>query len=144
MYERMLNKEIVPTTNDIYKTMGKEATVIFEELNDFMISSYDLSFELKFPFGNKYGWGYKISHKSKHLCYVFFEESAFTVMIQIGKNELKRLYDKFDDLSSKAKEMWEKRYPCGEGGWLHYRVLCNNDLNDIKTLISIKKSPIKS
>lgn len=143
MHERILNKSVRPTKNDIYGLMGTEAVILFEKLNDFLTNSYDITVELKFPFGNNYGWSYKISHKRKHLCYVFFEKGAFTVLIQIGKNDVKKLYSKFEDLSLKGKDMWEHRYPCGEGGWLHYRVLDTNDLEDIKILVSIKKNPIK-
>lgn len=143
MYERMLIKDVVPTINDIHETMGNESVLYFKELQEFLDSSYELNTELRFPFGKNYGWGYKYSHKNKHICYVFFEKDAFTVMIQIGKNELSKLYNKLGDLSPKTNEIWEHRYPCGEGGWLHYRVLNKEDLEDIKSLIIIKKNPIK-
>jgi hypothetical protein len=142
MYERMLNKQKIPTLDEIYKTMGTEKVLFFEELQNFLVGCYELNTELKFPFGNNYGWGYKYSHKSKHLCYVFFEKDAFTVTIQIGKNELTKLYNKLESLSPKAKDMWEHRYPCGDGGWLHYRILNEKDLEDIKEFIIIKKTPI--
>ena len=47
-----------------------------------------------------------------------------------------------DDLSQKARELWAKRYPCGKkGGWVHYRVLGDSDLNDIYSFITAKKKP---
>jgi Protein of unknown function (DUF3788) len=99
--------------------------------------------ELRFPFGNNYGWGTKYSHKYTQLCYVLFEKGAFTITIQLGKNQLPKLHEKLSAFSPKTNELWKNRYPCGEGGWIHYRVLDQEDLNEIKELIIIKRKPIK-
>jgi len=48
VYERMLNKQIIPSLNDIYETIGKESILYFEKLHQFMIDSYELSIRLKF------------------------------------------------------------------------------------------------
>lgn len=128
---------------EIYGTMGPESTALFGSLESFLRDSYDLNTELRFPFGNTYGWGNKYSHKSKHLCYVFFEKGAFTVTIQIGKAELPKVYEALGGLLPKTKRLWENRYPCGEGGWLHYRVLNIAELEDVEKLIMVKKSPVR-
>lgn len=143
MYERLLDKGRKPELSEIYESMGDKGVELFKKLEDFLTGSYSLLSELSFPFGNNYGWGMKYSHNNKHLCYVFFKNGAFTVMIQIGKNELSKLYEKLPQLSQKTNELWKKRYPCGNGGWLHYRILTESDLNDIIELIIIKKSPSK-
>lgn len=143
MYERLLDKSRKPELSEIYESMGDKGVALFEKLEDFLTGSYSLLSELRFPFGNNYGWGMKYSHNYKHLCYAFFENGAFTVMIQIGKNEISKLYEKLPQFSQKTNELWKKRYPCGNGGWLHYRILTESDLNDIIELIIIKKSPLK-
>lgn len=143
MYERLLDKNREPTLKEIYETIGSEEVKLLEEFEGFLYNNYELLSELRFPFGNDYGWGIKYSHKSKHLCYVFPEKGAFTVTIQLGKNELPRLNEKLPVLLPKTNELWKNRYPCGDGGWIHYRVLKQAELNDVKELISIKKKPIK-
>jgi hypothetical protein len=143
MYERMLNKEIAPSLTDIYGVIGSSEISLFEEFDQFLRCSYDIVSEIRFPFGDHYGWGIKYSHRTKHLCYVFPENGAFTVTIQIGKSELAKLYGKLPSFLPKTKELWENRYPCGAGGWLHYRVLDIQEIADIKELIRIKKSPAK-
>jgi len=143
MFERLLYKEKVPTKKEIQEVLGETHLDFLNYLESFLNNNYDLKVSLKFPFGNNYGWSYKYSHKSKHLFYLFFEKDAFTIMIQIGKNELKRLYDNFDNLLPKTKKLWESKYPCGEGGWLHYRILTKEELADAIKLIEIKKKPIK-
>lgn len=75
----------------------------------------------------------------------FFEKEAFTVTIQIGDKQAHLVKECLSDLSTKAQELWEeKRYPFGtNGGWIHYRILNDTDLNDIHKFINIKKKPIK-
>ena len=48
-----------------------------------------------------------------------------------------------ESLLPKTKEMWRKKYPCGDGGWVNYRVLNNEELTDVLSLIAIKKKPVK-
>lgn len=143
MYERVLDNNRQPTKREIYETVGSDRVELLKELEQFLSDNYDLVSELRFLFGNNYGWGTKYSHKNKHLCYVFFEKGAFTITIQLGNNQLPKLYEKLSALSPKTNELWNNRYPCGEGGWIHYRVLDQEDLNEIKELIIIKRKPIK-
>lgn len=143
MYERMLQKEVKPSLNDIYNIIGSDETNLLKDLDDFMRLSYDMVSEIRFPFGNKYGWGIKYSHRTKHLCYIFPETGSFTVTIQIGEKELTRLHEKLESFLPKTKELWNHRYVCGEGGWLYYRVFSFKEIEDIKELIKIKKSPIE-
>ena len=49
--------------------------------------------------------------------------------------------DKLDNMLSKTKDLWERRYPCGDGGWIHYRVENDSETIDIEKLICIKKKP---
>ncbi|MCI2110881.1 MAG: DUF3788 domain-containing protein [Bacilli bacterium] len=44
----------------------------------------------------------------------------------------------YGDLSDYARLCIDKKYPCGDGGWIHYRVLTNDDLGDIERLLSRK------
>jgi len=52
------------------------------------------------------------------------------------------LESNLSSLSQKTRELWEDRYPCGErGGWIHYRVLTDDELTDVIKLLAIKKKP---
>ncbi|QOR36042.1 DUF3788 domain-containing protein [Clostridium sp. 'deep sea'] len=143
MYERFYNKNEKPTLEKILETIGECKAVLFNELLSFLNDFYDLSTDIKYPFGNKYGWGIKCSHKTKHLCYIFPEKHSFTITIQIGTNEVEKLQNVFATFLPKTQELWQNRYPCGSGGWLHYRVFTHNELQDVKKLITIKKNPPK-
>lgn len=143
MYERLLEKSVTPKDDLIREYLGIKNYNNLLEFEKFLNEHYVLKKELKFPFGNKYGWGYKYSHKSNHLCYVFFELGAFTVTLQLGDTSVPDVNKILPAISQKANELWENRYPCGsQGGWLHYRVLEIDELKDIYELIKIKKKPI--
>jgi hypothetical protein len=135
----MLNKNIVPTVKEIKEYIGKQAVENSELLKNSLKKIFELNIELKFPFGNNYGWGYKVSNKSKHMFYLFFEKDSFTVMLQINKISTEKEMEKYNKLSDEGKEYWNNRYPCGEnGGWIHYRVLNKKHLQDIVLFLSIR------
>lgn len=141
-YIRLLDKKAIP---DEVTTMGHLGEASYARLNQFeayLAKAYELTRELKFPFGNSYGWGYKYGHKSGHLCYVFFEKGAFNVMFQIGDKQVQALESQLSSYLQKTRDLWQNRYPCGErGGWLHYRVLSDDELGDVIRLLAIKKKP---
>jgi len=144
MYERMLNKEIVPTEETIKKYIGIKAFENINKIKSAMEKKQKINMELRFPYGNKYGWGYRISdEKSKYLFDIFFEKGSINIMLKtvIKKGNEIEIYNK---LSEEGKNYWENRYPCGNGGWIHYRVINKKHLKDIGLFLSIKtKQEIK-
>ncbi len=144
MYKRLLDKNTSPSSDFIREYIGMESNNMLLQFEEFLKQNYQLTRELKFPFGNHYGWGYKYSHKTSHICYAFFEEGAFTVTIQLGDNCVSKLEQIKSGLSLKGIELWRNRYPCGSlGGWIHYRVLDQNDLKDVIEFIKVKKKPVE-
>ena len=143
MYIRLLDKEVTPADASIKEYLGPESYDILVKFERFLDEHYDLKRETKFPFGKQYGWGYKYSHKSNHLCYAFFESGAFTVTLQLGDSCVPEVEKILPTISVKANDLWRNRYPCGtQGGWIHYRVTTSDELKDIIELIKIKKKPI--
>ena len=139
MYERLLDKNTVPTAKMVKEYMGEEAVENSELLKRAINNVYDINIDLKFPFGNNYGWGYKVSYKSKHLFYLFPEKGSFTVMIQIKGIETENEIEKMNKLSDEGKDYWKNKYPCGKnGGWIHYRIINKMQLKDIGIFLSIK------
>ena len=99
---------------------------------------YDIKFELRFPYGNKYGWGYKVRRivkpgsKPKYLFDIFLEKGSINIMCRLEVKTDDELV-KYDKLSEEGKKYWENRYPCGgeNSGWVKYRVINKNQLKDI-------------
>lgn len=142
MYERLLDKSVIPDEATIREHLGEESFKRLADMENLLRENYQLSREMKFPFGNSYGCGYKYSHKSSHLCYVFFEKNTFTVMLQIGDNKVSLLENQLSSFLQKTQDLWDSRYPCGEhGGWIHYRVFADDELADVIKLLTIRKKP---
>lgn len=55
MYERMLNKQEVPTRNDMNVFCGDMAEA-FMNLNIWLSEKGETNQKLTFPYGNNYGW----------------------------------------------------------------------------------------
>jgi hypothetical protein len=144
MYERMLDKNSRPSEEDIREYLGGEGSGLLLSFEQELGKRYDYQKELVFPFGNHYGWGYKYSCNSKHLCHLFFEKGAFTILLQISGKDKPRLESILEDCLPKSGELWERRYPCGDGGWMHYRVIDAGELKDIIRFIEIKKKPVRN
>lgn len=144
MYERLLDKNAMPDATAITEHLGEESADRLAAMERRLQENYQLSRELSFPFGNSYGWGYRYRHKSSHLCYAFFEKGAFSVMLQIGDKLVPQLEGQLPLYLRKTQDLWEGRYPCGErGGWVHYRVLADDELSDVIKLLAIRKRPLK-
>ena len=136
MYERMLNKQETPTIAEMIKFCG-ENSERFSLLNEWLVSAFHTEKKIVFPYGNKYGWG--VSHKknSKLICNIFAEDNAFTVMMRLSDKQYRAIYNQ---LQKYAQEYIDNKYPCGDGGWIHFRVTCKEHFDDIKILLSVKCS----
>ena len=136
MYERMLNKKEVPTIEEMTAFCG-ENSERFALLNEWLSALFDTEQKVVFPYGNNYGRGVAHKKKNKLICNVFAEENSFTVMMRLSDKQYKTVYD---GLRKYAQEYIDNKYPCGDGGWIHYRVTGDENFDDIKTLLTVKCS----
>lgn len=134
MYERMLDKRTMPTIEEMTEYCGENAE-LFSELNEFMATTFETEQKVVFPYGKKYGWGIGHYKKRKLICNVFAEAGAFTVMMRLANTQYEAIYD---SLEKYAQEYIDNKYPCGDGGWIQYRVTCKEQLEDIQKLLAVK------
>lgn len=142
MGDRMLYKNNIPTEKEIFENIGNNGKMLLKQFDEAFEKQYDMQKELKFPFGKNYGWGYKYSHKTKHLCYVFFESGEIDIMMQISSKDKEKLNEVINGGLSLTKEVWKNRYPCSDGGWINYRPKSQEDITEIMRLLAFKKKPI--
>lgn len=76
MYERMLDKQAVPSFDEMISYCG-DAGKLWAEVDRYLNDKFEMKGCIRFPYGNKYGWSMKYTYKSKHICDVFAENSAF-------------------------------------------------------------------
>lgn len=136
MYERMLNKQEVPTVEEMTAYCGGQAES-FTSLNEWLSRTYGTEQKTVFPYGNRYGWGIAHRIKRKLVCNIFAEDNAFTVMLRLSDKQFESAYPQVRD---DTKEQIDHKYPCGDGGWIQYRVTSKEQVGDIQTLLSIKCS----
>lgn len=136
MYERMLNKQEVPTIEDMTEYCGTNAEY-FTLINEWMSKSYNTEQKATFPYGNNYGWGISHRKNKKLFCNIFAEDNAFTVMVRLSDQQFESVYE---DVQKYTQDYIDNRYPCGDGGWIQYRVTCKEHFDDIKLLLSVKCS----
>lgn len=134
MYERMLNEQEAPSFDDLLNYSGETAD-LWITLDSFFSEKFSASKLIRFPYGNDYGWAVKYSKKSKHICDVFAEAGAFSVFFKIDNSEVEKVYD---DLNDYAKAVFENAYPCKNGVWIDFRVLDEDQLENIKRIICAK------
>ena len=134
MYERMLDKKRVPEIADMEAYCGENGE-LFTSLNGWLSETYGTAQQITFPYGNKYGWGIAHRLKQKLLCNIFAENNAFTVMLRLSDKQFEAVYG---ELQRYAQEYIDNKYPCGDGGWIHYRVTCRENYEDIMKLLSVK------
>ena len=139
MYERMLNKSEVPTLNTMTAYCGA-AAAMFVELNERLSAEYGTTQAIVFPYGNSYGWGISHKRKGKLVCNVFPENGAFTVMLRMTNTQFMSVYDRLCDY---ARNYIDNKYPCNDGGLIHYRVIDKEQFADILSLLSVKCGSVK-
>lgn len=78
-----------------------------------------------------------VSHRKgkKLICDVFVEADAFTVMIRLSNEQYDKVYEYVQE---DTKKLIDNKYPCGGGGWIHFRILSDEHLQDAKLLLSVK------
>lgn len=134
MYERMLNKQETPSLADMTSYCGETAG-LFSSLNEWLTKTYATAQQITFPYGNQYGWGIAHRLKKKLICNVFAENNSFTVMTRLSNNQYQSLYAQ---LQKYTKDYIDNSYPCGDGGWIQYRVTCKEHFDDIQKILSVK------
>ena len=134
MYERMLDNSITPSLAEMTVHYGDSAP-FFTALNEWLSDSFALEQKIVFPYGNKYGWGIAHRRKAKLICNVFPECGAFSVMTHLSEAQFQSVYAL---LSEYAQQHVDHKYPCGDGGWVHFRVTCQAHLSDIQLLLTAK------
>ena len=134
MYERMLNKQEQPTFDEMICYCGDEGK-LWLELDKRLVSEFALEKLIRFPYGKEYGWGVKYSRKSKHICDIFAENGAFAALFQVSQKAIDTIYS---ELADYAKEVWAEKSPCKGGGWIEFRVLNCEQLDDLEKIIRSK------
>lgn len=77
MYERMLDKSVRPDLDQLIEWCGTKGT-LFSDLIQFMTGAKCAQSEIRFPYGNSYGWC--VTFRRKKNCFAMCSPSAMLLM----------------------------------------------------------------
>ena len=61
-------------------------------------------------------------------------------MLRLTNAQFMSVYDRLDDY---ARNYIDNKYPCNDGGWIHYRVTGGEQLADILSFLAVKCGSVK-
>lgn len=136
---RMTEKLCQPSEETIRLFMGDDAWERLMKLEGMLEQRYELGREVRFPFGNSYGWSFRYTSKKSLLLYVFFEDGGFCCTISISDSGAKQVEAMREGLHPEVQKHWDNRYPCGStGGWMNCSVESDEEIPDLVRLIGVK------
>lgn len=136
--QRLCDKEVVPTEEQIYSFIGAEAKQAWIELSRFAGQNYDHQPELNFG-GKNYGWNVRYRKSGKTLFAMFPEKEGFTVLLVLGKKEIEAYTARMEEFGATFKSVYEAAAQFHDGRWLWIKVHSVDELKDIEQMILIKK-----
>lgn len=58
-------------------------------------------------------------------------------MMRLTNKQFEMVYE---CLKKYTQEYIDNKYPCNDGGWIHYRITCKEHFEDIQKLLDVKCS----
>lgn len=132
MYERLINKNEMPTIDELLVYIGK-AKELFDSIDAFLINEINSAKMIKFDAHSRC-WKMSYHIKRKYICDIITEKDAFTIVTRLSEESIRNVYD---GLLPYAKECIDNS-PFRHRGWIEYRVLSALHLEDIKTMLQIR------
>ncbi len=115
----------------------KGAQVFYEKIEKHILDRHsDNTVILK---GAKIGTAsFRFYHNGKYIAYCNVHDGCFDVMMRYTAPDILKISEIIGGMSDYAKEVWEDRYPCSTGAWIHYYVSSDDTYNEAVRLIDIK------
>ena len=142
-HHRMIDKENKPSDEEIIQFIGEQAKEAWQGIIRFLGDSYGIVPETTF-YGAKYGWTIRYRKSGRTLCSLFPEEGGFTVLITLGGKEAEKALAIREELSARVREILGGTKQLHDGRWLWIRVETVSEIEDLKTLLKIKRKPKRS
>jgi hypothetical protein len=128
-----------PTTQQILVAIGSKQP-LWESLTGFIADSHKLKSDFAF-YGKNYGWALRFRKGGKALLSLYPSQESFTAQVILSQEQVDEALS--SGLSKKAIKIIEDARPYPEGRWLFIKVESEQDLNDIKKLLTVKSQLTK-
>jgi hypothetical protein len=144
MHERMTDKTIQPSDEEMINVIGQPIAEAWSELRRFLVETYDIVPVFNSG-GQKYGWNLQHRISGRPLCEMYPEHGSFTALVILGKAELAQALERLESFGSTVQRALLESPRYHDGCWMYIRVVdpltCQRDVQDIEQLILIKKKP---
>lgn len=140
--ERFTDGGKAPTEKEILLGIGKAASH-WRKLQAHIAEACAITPELVF-YGRQHGWTVRYRKSGKALCSLFPEKGSFTILIVLGETEAAAARAQKGRLSANVRRMLDEAPPLRDGRWLWIRLQSPADMESIKALLCIKRSPAKA
>ncbi len=81
---------------------------------------------------------FRLYRRKKFIAYCNVHDGFFDMMTRLSAREAERAEAVAAGLSAYAREVWENRYPCGDGAWIHYLVRSREGMDEAFALLATK------
>ena len=146
MHERMMDKSIQPSDQEMIKWIGQPIAKEWTALRRFLTKTYEI-LPVYNSGGKRYGWNLQYRIGGRPLCEMYPEHGSFTALVILGKAELDQAMDRIEIFGSTVRQALEETPRYHDGCWMYIRVAdaltCHQDIQDIEELILIKRKPSK-
>lgn len=141
-YQRLYEKTVVPTENDIIDYVG-ECSQHWLNITNYL-AEYHSTWEPEIKYYAKnYGWTMRYRKGGKTLISLFPEKDSYSVLIILGRAEVDKANLKINDMSSEVQSTFLNTDQLHDGRWLWIRVKNEINVDSIKILINSKAKPMK-
>ena len=126
-----------PSIDEMVDVVGDKAA-LWRTAAHFMCTTYGCEGERKF-YGKSYGWMLWFRVASKTLLALYPQQGAVTAQVTLGPALVDQALAL--PLGSAFRRAIEEAHPYPEGRWLFVPLQTDEELEDLKSLVLLKKSP---
>jgi hypothetical protein len=124
-----------PTEEELGAPLGRSRAA-WKRLREFLADNYGLAGEWAY-YGAKAGWVLRYRKGGKALTTLSPYKAYFTVQIVLGKDDYAKAREAA--LSESTRQAIEAAHPYHDGRWLFPKVASFKDLDDVTTLLLVKR-----
>jgi hypothetical protein len=128
-----------PTAEELGVALGR-GRAAWRRLREFLAESYGLDGEWAY-YGRKYGWVVRYRKGGRALTTLSPYKGYFTAQIVLGRADYEAAREA--ELGAGTREMIAAAHAYHDGRWLSLAVKTIKDLEDVYTLLRVKRKPAK-
>ncbi len=135
------DKRREPSATEILDVLGPAADA-WGAFGQHVREAYPVKEDLKFMYGEKYGWALRFRRGDRLLTALYPASGAFVVQVILGGPALEQV--ERSDLGMNARHALEAAHPYAEGKWLFVRVESQTDAENARHLVALKHATLAS